>query len=180
MNTKKAKKRKPAKVPKPKASDGRNGGGRLPTLEEVGVAAALAEYGGNMAAVARRFHVARSAVHAFVHAHPTLLQVMTDQLEGRLDNAESALDRALIKGEAWAVCFFLKTRGKSRGYIEKSQLDIGGSGILPVIILPSGASSIEASDDELNQRIAELEVRRAELESRTRTPGDPGAGEAGS
>lgn len=97
------------------------------------VAAALAELGGNMAAVARRFNVVRSAVHAFVHANPRLLQVMNDQLEGRLDNAESALDRALNNGEAWAVCFFLKTRGKKRGYIEKQQIEHGEIGSTEVV-----------------------------------------------
>lgn len=33
-----------------------------------------------------------------------------------LDHAESSLQKAVLKGEAWAVCFFLKTQGKSRGY----------------------------------------------------------------
>jgi len=42
------------------------------------------------------------------------------------DNAESALNRAVINGEAWAVCFTLKTQGKDRGYIERTQQEITG------------------------------------------------------
>lgn len=42
--------------------------------------------------------------------------------ELRLDIAESALDKAVEAGEAWAVCFFLKTRGKARGYTERHEV----------------------------------------------------------
>jgi len=38
-----------------------------------------------------------------------------------LDNAESVLYKAVLNGEAWAVCFFLKCQGKSRGYIERQE-----------------------------------------------------------
>jgi hypothetical protein len=36
-----------------------------------------------------------------------------------LDVAESALKCATLNGEAWAVCFTLKTIGKHRGYVER-------------------------------------------------------------
>jgi hypothetical protein len=39
-----------------------------------------------------------------------------------VDNAESALNRSVLSGEAWAVCFTLKTQGKSRGYIERQEI----------------------------------------------------------
>ena len=39
-----------------------------------------------------------------------------------LDNTESALYVAALRGEAWAVCFLLKTQGKSRGYVERAEL----------------------------------------------------------
>lgn len=49
---------------------------------------------------------------------PELVRICKDAREGMIDHAVSSLYRAIIKGEAWAVCFFLKTQGKSRGYIE--------------------------------------------------------------
>lgn len=42
------------------------------------------------------------------------------------DNAESALNRAVINGEAWAVCFTLKTQAKDRGYVERVQQEVSG------------------------------------------------------
>lgn len=86
------------------------------------VAAALAELQGNIAATAKRFGVARSSVLQFIQKRPILQQICHDAREGMLDNAESSLYRAVIAGEAWAVCFFLKTQGRSRGYDENEAL----------------------------------------------------------
>ena len=36
-----------------------------------------------------------------------------------MDLAESALKRAVLAGEGWAVCFALKCQGKNRGYVER-------------------------------------------------------------
>jgi len=41
--------------------------------------------------------------------------------EKGLDIAETKLSQAVEKGEAWAVCFYLKCQGKNRGWVE-SQL----------------------------------------------------------
>lgn len=38
------------------------------------------------------------------------------------DVAEAKLYTALGEGEAWAVTFFLKTKGKKRGYVERSEV----------------------------------------------------------
>jgi hypothetical protein len=74
---------------------------------------------GNVAATAKRFNVHRSSVQELIEKRPSLQRVCKDAREGMLDNAESSLYRAVIQGEAWAVCFFLKTQGKARGYVER-------------------------------------------------------------
>lgn len=38
-----------------------------------------------------------------------------------LDTAENRLMKAVKAGKPWAVCFFLKTRGKDRGYVERTE-----------------------------------------------------------
>ncbi len=97
------------------------------------VEAKLHEYSGNLAAVARSFGVTRQAVHDFVRKRPALLAAANDVREGMKDNAESSLTKAVLKGEAWAVCFYLKTQAKDRGYTEKSELDVtsGGEKLVP-------------------------------------------------
>lgn len=97
--------------------------GRKPILDPELVAAALAELQGNVMAVAKRFGVHRSSVQELIGKRPALQAICRDAREGMKDNAESALYRAVITGEAWAVCFFLKTQAKDRGYTEKVEID---------------------------------------------------------
>ena len=44
------------------------------------------------------------------------------------DAAESKLFQAIMAGESWAICFYLKTQGKDRGYIEKTIQEHQGKG----------------------------------------------------
>lgn len=46
-----------------------------------------------------------------------------------LDFAESKLHKLVEKGDTSATIFLLKCRGKKRGYIEKSEIDISGTSI---------------------------------------------------
>lgn len=51
-----------------------------------------------------------------------------DELENiALDWAESQLHKRMKDGSDAAIIFFLKTKGKSRGYIERSQLDLNNN-----------------------------------------------------
>lgn len=50
-----------------------------------------------------------------------------------LDFAESQLHKRMNDGSDTAIIFFLKTQGKSRGYVEKTELDIQGEIKLPQI-----------------------------------------------
>lgn len=93
-------------------------GGRKPQLDAELVAAALVEYMGNISAVAKRFKVHRSSVQELIGKRPSLQRILADSRESMIDNAESALHSKVIAGEGWAVCFCLKTQGRSRGYDE--------------------------------------------------------------
>ncbi len=53
------------------------------------------------------------------------VQRVIDEMRGELvDLAEAALKRAVGAGEGWAVCFTLKTQGKQRGYVERTEHDV--------------------------------------------------------
>jgi predicted transcriptional regulator len=92
-------------------------------LDPAAVAAKLRELNGNQAAVGRAFGVTRQAVSKFVAARPDLAEVARECRETMTDNAESALYRAVLAGEPWAVCFYLKTQAKARGYVERVQVE---------------------------------------------------------
>lgn len=100
-------------------------GGRKCVLTVETLGPAIEKYNGNVHAIARYFKVTRTAVLRVIHNTPSLQQLLDDAREGILDEVEGSLYKAAKKGEGWAVCFFLKTQGKKRGYIERDtrQLD---------------------------------------------------------
>lgn len=93
----------------------------MATLTAEDVESKLREHGGNMAAVGRALGVTRQAVFDFVKRRKTLLAVVLDCRESFKDDAETSLQQAVRAGQAWAVCFYLKTQAKDRGYIERQE-----------------------------------------------------------
>ena len=49
--------------------------------------------------------------------------------ESMIDFAEGMLYKNMKDGKEQSILFFLKTRGKSRGYVEKQEIDISGDGL---------------------------------------------------
>lgn len=107
----------------------------MPVLSADEVERLLIEHNGNMASVARHFGVTRQAVCAYVHKRAKLLAVQADCRESMKDNAESALYKAVLAGEAWAVCFFLKCQAKDRGYVERQEVTGKDGEALPVLAI---------------------------------------------
>lgn len=88
----------------------------------------IRQHSGNVAACARALGISRPSLYNYINEKPTVKQALDESRETMLDNVESALYRAALAGEAWAVCFFLKTQGKSRGYVERSEITGADSG----------------------------------------------------
>jgi len=63
-----------------------------------------------------------STLYRYIQKYPAVREALDRQRGKRLDTAESMLWKAVLAGEAWAVCFFLKTQGKQRGYVERQEL----------------------------------------------------------
>lgn len=89
-------------------------------LREAQVREQIAVCRGNLAAVGRKFGVSRQAVHTFVKVKGLAGEV-EEARETMLDDAETSLHNAVLRGEGWAVCFYLKTQGKRRGYTERAE-----------------------------------------------------------
>lgn len=104
-------------------------------LKRKPVEAKLSELRGNISATAQHFGVARNSLYAFIE-RDGLQGVLADARETLVDSAESALLNAVMRGEAWAVCFTLKTQGKARGYVETVRNEVSG--------LDGGAIQVES------------------------------------
>lgn len=75
--------------------------------------------------VANDLGVSRSTVRAWRDKDPAVAKMFDDAIEANLDLAESKLVKGLKMGQAWAVCFYLKCKGKHRGWAEK--MELGGT-----------------------------------------------------
>ena len=100
---------------------------------------------GNISLIASGLGVNRSHLHARINQDPDLLKALADEREGLVDNAEYMLGKAVTNGEAWAVCFTLKTIGRSRGYIERQVIEHQGNEEKPLQFKIRTADEIAAS-----------------------------------
>jgi hypothetical protein len=98
------------------------------------VVAALKETGGLVYLAAERLDCVAQTVYNYANRYPAVKEAMKHQKGRRLDTAEASLWKAILAGEAWAVCFYLKTQGKERGYVERTELVGGGGDTAPIRI----------------------------------------------
>jgi len=68
--------------------------------------------------------IGRSTFYDWLTSDPLFASAVKDLDEAMLDWAESLLKKGMREGNATLIIFFLKTKGKSRGYIER--VDVGG------------------------------------------------------
>ena len=94
---------------------------------------ALEKAGGFMSVTAEMLGCTRKTIYNYLDRYPELKEVCEDIREKYLDMGESELLKKIKKGSTPELIFFLKTRGKSRGYVEKQELDIS-SGNEPIKI----------------------------------------------
>lgn len=80
---------------------------------------AIREAKGFLNIAAANLGVGRSTLYRWIEENPKLKEVVEESREVFLDIAESALLKEIEKGNVAAIIFFLKTRGKGRGYSEK-------------------------------------------------------------
>lgn len=107
-----------------KTQKGRNFVSRHHTLAEI--KAALEAYHGCVYLAADSLGLWPSAIYARMKKSPQLRQLV-DLYDGRrTDAAELRLEQAIRNGEAWAILFQLKTKGRSRGYVERQEVETHG------------------------------------------------------
>lgn len=69
-----------------------------------------------------------NTIKDYVKRYPYLREVLEEIEESTIDLAESKFISAIKSGEAWAVQMMLRTKGKKRGYTERTELTGPGGG----------------------------------------------------
>lgn len=80
----------------------------------------------------------RQTIYNAMEQFPELQDTLTTSREHSLDLAELSLLKSVTKGEAWAVCFYLKTQGRKRGYVERVDVSADASTLEELVLLSQG------------------------------------------
>ena len=77
---------------------------------------------GNMTAAAQRCGVARQSLQEYIQRRPELVAVLQEMRESTLDHVESVIYMKAMEGQSWAVLGLLRCLGKSRGWVERTEV----------------------------------------------------------
>ena len=86
------------------------------------IIAAISESNGLLTLAAKKAGIGYSTVWRYTQDFPTVKQSVTEAKERMLDFAEGKLYEKIKSGDNAAIIFFLKTQGKKRGYVERSEV----------------------------------------------------------
>lgn len=82
---------------------------------------------GVVTAACRQVGISRMTHYTWLKEDPEYKQAIEEIPEVCLDFAENVLFKAMKQGNITSAIFYLKTKGKKRGYIERTETqDIGG------------------------------------------------------
>lgn len=105
---------------------------------------------GNISEACIQTGISRQTYYNWLKAHPDFAEEIGNIIEESVDFAESRLKQLMREGNPTAIIFYLKTRGKERGYIEYKRVESEAvvHPELPKIDLELVGGDDEPSEDE--------------------------------
>ncbi len=76
---------------------------------------------------AKTLRCSPQTIYNYARESKQVRDVISDQRNLIKDVAELQLVNAIQRGEAWAICFYLKTQGRDRGYVEGHEYTVAGA-----------------------------------------------------
>ncbi|MCK5237512.1 MAG: hypothetical protein KAR06_11065 [Deltaproteobacteria bacterium] len=98
---------------------------------------ALMANGGLITHAAKDLGVTYGCLRKRMKSNEHLREVVADAIEGNLDIAESALMKKIKEGHVISMIFYLKCKGKARGYIERQEITGADGAPLNIEIIPA-------------------------------------------
>ncbi len=91
-------------------------------LEELGKTNGIVAY------ACKQAGVSRVTFYKYCNDDPEFKEQVENIVELQIDIAEAALIKKIGKGDIAAIIFYLKTKGKKRGYVERQEIQAEVSG----------------------------------------------------
>ena len=82
---------------------------------------------GNISHACDASQVGRQTYYGWLEADAAFAQAVEDINESLIDWGEGLLKVQMQKGDTTAIIFFLKTKGKKRGYVERQEMEHSGA-----------------------------------------------------
>ena len=127
---------------------GSNGNGKKREETAKRIIKALKETNGLLTMAAARSGIGYRTVCRYVADYPSVKEAAHDAKEAMLDYAEGKLYSKIKSGDNTCIIFYLKTQGKSRGYIERQEFT--GEGGQPI------KHTIEVIDQETKKALVDF------------------------
>ena len=89
---------------------------------------------GNVSMTCEALTINRSTFYEWKNKDKKFRKAVEDVEESLIDYVESRLMKNIDEGKETSAIFFLKTKGKSRGYIERTEIEHDGGIQLPATI----------------------------------------------
>ena len=84
--------------------------------------------GGIISAIARKVGCGWHTAARYIDQHATVKQAYDDECERVLDLAETKTIKAIEDGDLQMVRYYLSTKGRKRGYVERTEQEVKQSG----------------------------------------------------
>lgn len=115
-----------------------NGNGKFSAEQMID---AIRQAEGNLSDAARIIGCHRSTVHNYVNKYSTVKQAYDDENEKFIDEALGQLRKHIKRGSLPAIMFMLKTKGKSRGFVERREYAGPDGKSIPIEIIEVNKSN---------------------------------------
>ena len=98
----------------------------------------IAGSAGIRSVIAKRIGVSRKALWEYLKKNEWARIALESEEELISDIAETNLFKCIRNGDKWALAFYLKTKGRERGYVEKREVEHSGFDCVINIVNPYG------------------------------------------
>lgn len=83
---------------------------------------------GNVSTACNKANCSRAVYYKWMKEDPEFKERINEVDEGQLDFAETKLKQHIMEGNLTATIFYLKTKGRDRGYVERTEQDMNING----------------------------------------------------